>query len=58
MAKWKESTLRRRAEAKRKYEQYRRDLAESLEHVFEHARKTPPDPYADDGGDDYLKTGE
>lgn len=51
MAKWKESTFRRRAQQKERYERYRRELAESLELALSHQRQSSPDLYSDDDRD-------
>jgi len=56
VAKWKESTFRRRAQQKERYEQYRRELAESLELALSHQRQGSPDPYSD-GDRDYALMG-
>ena len=58
MAKWKQSTIRRRAEQKRRMEEYRKEWADAMAQLAALACKTPQDPYSDErdyaimGGDE------
>lgn len=48
MAKWKKSTLLRRARQKKWFEKYKRDLAASIEKVMSLSRKKPVDLYEEE----------
>lgn len=48
MAKWKKSTLMRRARQKKRFEKYMRDLAASIEKVMSLSRKKPVDLYEEE----------
>ena len=57
MAKWLESTKRRRAEHKKKMEQYWHDLHEATERVFAHCNHEEAPRYEDGSQSDYMLMG-
>ena len=58
MAKWKQSTIRRRAEQKRRMEEYRKEWADAIARLDALLCRTPQDLYSDERDYEIIGGGE